>query len=264
MPFFPHLSNGLIAQFPLARSRRFRTLLNETAQYRSVRSPDTAAHRTRWELSFHGLTDLERKAVEDLALASGGMLRTFTFLDPYDNLLPQSEYYLANIWQKDAGLVVTPGQTDPNGAQRASLISNPTNIGRRLYQLLPIPCSAHFVSSVYVRANTPATISLLIGPPSELHLQDFDALAEWTRRDIHHIPSGSQELLLIGIQLPANTEIVIFGCQLEVTLVPTDYKVTSDHGGVHEGCRLASDRLQWTTSGINNHSITLSVVTTHP
>ncbi|MCZ2155377.1 MAG: hypothetical protein LC114_15990 [Bryobacterales bacterium] len=264
MPFFPQLSNGSIAQFPLTRSRRFRTILNETVQDVPVSSPDTAGQRTVWSLSFQGLTDLERKSVEDLASASSGMLRTFTFLDPYDNLLPQSEHYLASVWHKDAGLVVTPGQTDPYGTHRASLLSNPTNLSLRLYQVLAIPCSFRFVASIYARANAPATTSLLIGADSELNSRDFATLPEWTRHEIHNNPSDSQDLLLIGIHLPENTEIVIFGSQLEATLVPTDYKVTSDHSGVHEGCRLASDRLQWTTSGIDNHSITLSVVTTHP
>ncbi|MCC6364700.1 MAG: hypothetical protein IT165_14360 [Bryobacterales bacterium] len=264
MPFFPQLSSGTIAQLPLIRSRRFRTLLNETSQYPSIRSLDPAAQKTVWDLTFQGLTDLERKAVEDLASATSGMLRSFTFLDPYDNLLPMSEDYQASVWQKDAGLIITPGQADPYGTHRASLLSNPTNVSRRLYQLLPIPCSFCFVSSVYLRTSVPAKTSLRIGALSEPTTQDFDTLTEWTRHDIHNIPSASQELLFIGVELPANTEIVIFGAQLEATLIPTDYKVTSGRSGVHESCRLGSDRLQWTTFGINNHSITLSVVTTHP
>jgi hypothetical protein len=214
-----------------------------------------------WDLRFDGLTDLERKELEDLTSATGGMLRTFTFLDPYDNLLPNSEDYLANTWQKDAGLIITPGQTDPYGTQRASLLSNPTNLSREMYQLLPLPCSFQFISSLYLRAGSQAGASLRIGAVSQPGSHDLIVHTEWNRYDIRNSSSSSDEALLVGVQLPPNTEVTMFGFQLEPTLVATDYKATSGQGGIHERCRLASDRLQWVTAGVNNHSVELSVVT---
>ncbi|MBV6430868.1 MAG: hypothetical protein IANPNBLG_00988 [Bryobacteraceae bacterium] len=263
MLFFPQLISGVVAQYPLGRSRRFRTVLNDDGQHPSTRSQDAGAERTWWDLNFQGLTDAERQAVEDLALAAKGMLGTFTFLDPYDNLLRFSEDYLASVWQSDAGLTITPGVPDPYGTQRAAVLSNPTNLSRRFYQLLPVPCYFHYTFSVYMHSTMPTAPSILMGPPSDPQSRECNTHAEWKRQEVHNAPSTSEEPLLTAIELAANTEIVIFGPQLETTLVPTDYKATSDQSGVHEYCRLGSDRLQWTTSGADNHFIALSIVTTH-
>ena len=123
MLVFPQLSTGTTGQFPLLRTKTRRTVINALADGRTVRYADGFGE-VSWDLDLRELSSSERGAVEALFVASEGRLRSFTFLDPADNLLEQSEALTNAAWSKDPFLAATAGIGDPLGTQRATHLVN--------------------------------------------------------------------------------------------------------------------------------------------
>ena len=123
MLVFPQLSTGTTGQFPLLRTKTRRTVINALADGRTVRYADGFGE-VSWDLDLGELSSSEREAVEALFVASEGRLRSFTFLDPADNLLEQSEALTNAAWTKDPFLSVTAGIGDPLGTERATHLVN--------------------------------------------------------------------------------------------------------------------------------------------
>jgi hypothetical protein len=118
MLYYPQLTTGSIAQFPVTRSVNMRTVANQLPSGFTIRMADTGAQKVQWRLVYSDLTDGERSSLESLFEASQGQLNTFTFLDPTDNLLMWSEDWTQAVWTPDPLLQVASGVEDPLGGQR--------------------------------------------------------------------------------------------------------------------------------------------------
>ena len=111
MLYFPQLSTGAIAQYPIEKRRLSRTVMNEASDGARVKLADPGATAVEWTLTFETLTDAERDALSQLHSAVEGRLGTFTFLDPTDNLLCWSEKLDEAVWERNSLLTVTGGVT---------------------------------------------------------------------------------------------------------------------------------------------------------
>ena len=97
MLYFPQLTTAAVSQFPGVRRLIHRTVVNRQADGREWKLADPGAQAMEWELELRGLTDTEAEAIQALFDATEGRRETFTFLDPFDNVLRWSEGGMA-LW----------------------------------------------------------------------------------------------------------------------------------------------------------------------
>ena len=99
MSWFPQTGAGSIAQFPLRRTRKWRSIANRTESGERILLPDTAAGQIEWQLSVQELNDAESGRLSDFFSAAQGRFGSFLFIDPLANLLGWSEDLSRPDWQ---------------------------------------------------------------------------------------------------------------------------------------------------------------------
>src|SRR5580704_7114381 len=134
MLYYPQLTTGSIAQFPVSRAVNMRTVANQLPSGFTIRMADTGAQKVQWRLAYSDLTDGERASIESLFEAAEGQLSTFTFLDPTDNLLMWSEDWTQSVWTPDPLLQVTGGVPDPLGGNASMQLTNTAQATQQIVQ----------------------------------------------------------------------------------------------------------------------------------
>src|SRR5262249_52545991 len=115
MPLFPQLATGAATHYPARKAVALRTVVNAALDESMVKFSDEAGPVLRWQLSYVGLSEDERAALENFFSASGGRLLGFTFLDPLANLLAWSEDLAQGVWERAPLVNLTAGVADPLG-----------------------------------------------------------------------------------------------------------------------------------------------------
>lgn len=256
---FPQLRDSAVIQLPFTWRQRTRIVAQETPGGAVYRWPDTGYARREWQCLLRGLTDSERVAVQQLFDSVKGRYGKFTYLDPFGNLLAQSDNYAAAVWLKDAGLVLTSGLPDAFGTLQATRVSNPTGTARSMRQGVPAPAAFGFTLSVWIRAQTSAVASLELGGSVDLLRKDILCGPAWERVSMTGTSSSQEEQTLAGVSLPSGSEVEVCGWQLEPTLQAGTYQRTTAATGVFSNCRFLQDELRWTSEGPNNHSVKIMI-----
>jgi len=260
MLYYPQLSTGAIAQFPITRNVNMRTVANQLPSGFTIRMADTGARKVQWQLRYSGLTDSERSSIENLFEASEGQLNTFTFLDPMDNLLIWSEDWMESAWTADPLLQVTGGIADPFGNSDGMQLTNSAETTQQIVQNTPAPSSFLYCFSVYVRSNAPTTIQLIMTTTGQTSLTPMAADSSWTRM----ITSGSlavqQEGIGFGVQVPAGAQVEVFGAQVEAQPQAGLYKKTIDLGGIYPSTRFSADLLTFSANAVNQNSCQVNLI----
>ena len=222
--------------------------------------PDTGAQRVRWKLGYLGLTDAERLSIEGLFKATEGQLTTFTFLDPTDNLLMWSEDWTQAVWAADPLLQVGSGVQDPLGGAAALQLTNTGQIPQQILQETCAPSSFLHCFSVYVRSNAPTTVQLVAAASGQTSLTPVAVGPSWRRA----LASGSlgvqQDTISFGVNLPAGTQVDVFGAQVEAQPEAGVYKKTTDRGGIYSKTRFAADSLAFAANAPNQHSAQVELI----
>jgi hypothetical protein len=260
MLYYPQLTTGSIAQFPVTRTVNLRTVANQLPSGFTIRMADTGAQKVQWRLVYSDLTDGERSSLESLFEASEGQLNTFTFLDPTDNLLMWSEDWTQAVWTPDPLLQVTGGIADPLGGSAAMQLTNTGQTTQQIIQNTSGPSSFVYCYSVYVRSNVPATIQLVVTATGQTTLTAVATRASWTRVTTSGSLSVQQEGIGFGVQLPAGVQVDAFGAQVEAQPGAGLYKQTIDLGGVYSSTRFSSDLLSVTATAPNQHSCQIGLI----
>ena len=160
---YPQLGSGALSQYPVRKTRRVRTVVNEAADGSTVRLADPAGETTEWQLEYAEISDDEAAALEQFFTAAEGTLNGFTFPDPTANLLGWSEQLDNRAWQADPQLSVAGGVDDPAGGTAAWRLSNSGGAAQGIWQTLQAPGGYTYCLSVYVRAAAPTAVQLWIG-----------------------------------------------------------------------------------------------------
>jgi hypothetical protein len=260
MLYYPQLTTGSIAQFPVARTVNMRTVANQLPSGFTIRMADTGAQKVQWRLVYSDLSDGERSALESLFEASDGQLNTFTFLDPTDNLLMWSEDWTQSVWTPDPLLQVTGGIADPLGGSAAMQLTNTAQTTQQIIQNTTGPSSFVYCYSVYVRSNVPATIQLVVTATGQAALTAVTTGTSWTRVTASGSLSVQQNGIGFGVQLPAGVQVDAFGAQVEAQPGAGLYKQTVDLGGVYSSTRFSSDLLSVTATAPNQHSCQIGLI----
>jgi hypothetical protein len=254
--YFPQLSSGATGQFPIARQRLARTVVNQSVQDYQVRLADPGYAITEWNLSFQEISDQELAALEALFQAVEGSLTPFTFLDPVDNLLAWSEQQNQAVWQADPLLVLTGGVADPMGGTNAYQISNPTGATLTLQQSIAGPASLDYCLSLYACSSQSAQVWLVRGS----EISAYAIGAEWARLISAGQLQDSAESISFGVALDPGATVNVFGIQVEAQTTASLYKPTTETGGVYPNARFKGDTMTIATVGPGRNSCELDIV----
>lgn len=260
MNFFPQLTTGSVAQYPLVRQRRARCVLNETAGGAQVKLADPDADSKSWLLRISGMTDEEWQAIENLFKSCEGRLDVFTFTDPFDNLLAWSEDLTQTVWQKGPLVEITNSMPDPFGTERATRVGNGSQTGQFVKQVLPVSASFHYCLSGWMRSEAPETVSLRIASASTTLEETVVTSPAWQRFFCSGNLGAAEESVEYGIDFGVGVDVDVFGLQVEAQRGASEYKKTGSHGGVYTKARFAEDMLRVTTEGPNQHALEVRVV----
>jgi len=260
MLHYPQLTSGSVCQFPVKRRTTLRTVSNELPSGDNIRMSDPGAARVRWQLQYLGLTDRERTAIEQLFEAAEGRLTTFSFLDPTDNLLLWSEDYTKSVWTVDPLLQVTSGITDPFGGSDATQVTNTAQAAQSAAQSIGGASWFQYCFSVYLRSDTPSTIQIVFSAAGQELRSAIAVSTMWTRATKTGSIPSNLDVISFRLELPAGARVSAFGAQVEPQLAAGHYKKTLDRAGVYSGTRFDSDSLTITTDTPNQHSCSVSLV----
>jgi hypothetical protein len=255
MLVYPQLSSGALTQFPVNKQQRQRTVVNAAEDGSTVKLADPNGAMTGWSLSYAGLTDSERAALETFFEAAEGTLNSFTFLDPTANLLAWSDQLTNGVWQAGPLLVLTGGVADPAGGRLAWKLVNTGAGVQNLTQTLQAPGGYRYCLSVYLRADQSTTVALQAGSRQAA----VSVTTAWTRAMLAMAGDPTTSSVMFGIQLSAGASAYVYGIQVEAQAGASGYK-SSTSGGVYANARLASDVLGVTTTGVGQHACTVNII----
>jgi hypothetical protein len=245
MNWCPQIGGGSIAQFPLHRQRKWRTIANELENGARVALPDPAAGKLEWRLSYRDLSDEEATRLQTLFVASKGSYGSFGFADPLANLLAWSEDLTKPDWQ--AGLLsVTAGAADPFGTHTAWTVSNASPAIQALSQTVGIPGEYVACFSLWIRAAVSGAVTL----QRDGVTAEAAAGPAWKRLFISSPGNAGTTNAVVSLQLNAGQTLEIWGPQLEAQPYASQYKPTTVPGGLYPETRFATDELTMTSTGV--------------
>jgi hypothetical protein len=259
MLYYPQLLTGSVAQFPSTKRIVYRTVVNRALDGREIKLMDPDGGSVEWNLQYTGLTNAECSAIAALNEATEGRLATFTFLDPFDNLLRWSEDLGAGAWVRDGGLSVTGSVTDPLETARASRITNTTQGAQSIHQYVEAPAGFRYAMSVYAR-GAGAELTLYASCAGTRTAETFQTGPTWRRIEHSMTVGGSGEGVLFGLEIGGASTAEVYGMQVEAQAHASGYKRTWGRSGVYRNARLLDDALAVTADGVEQNSCTVGIV----
>lgn len=259
MLYFPQLSSGAVAQYPLIKRRVHRTVLNRLADGRRIKLADTAAQRIEWEIAYHALRDAERRQLEEFFAEAEGRLREFTFLDPASNLLAFSEDLTAGAWTRGPLVAATAGVADPAGGSAATRLVNTGPAEQRLQQSLSAPGWFHYCFSFYARSEDETTVTLFRATGGTEAAEQKKTGRAWRRLAMGGASEPEAETVTFGLAIAPGGSVEVYGLQVEPQPAPSSYVKTASRGGVYGKARFDHDQLTFTSDGPEQHGCTVRI-----
>jgi len=257
--FFPQLTSGAYAQYPLEKIRAARTIKNLLADGSMIVYADPGSSRLYWQLAFAELSGVEANALEAHFEACAGPVRAFTFIDPTGNMLVWSSDWNAAVWNKSGLVACVGGAADPAGASSAFTVTNNATISEDITQTLAVPANYHYCFSLYVKSVAASSITLVRRGGSAAAATIYDIGPEWTRLVSAGELGDAATTFSVAVRLSAGQQVTLYGPQLEPQLAPSRYRATSANGGVYPKSHWAVDNLSITATAPNLFSTAFSI-----
>jgi hypothetical protein len=259
--FFPQLTSGAAAQYPIGKTRIVRTVKNVLADGSMLVFADPASAQLYWQLSYANLSFADTTALQSHFDACAGPAKAFTFIDPTDNMLIESANLTAAPWQTSSSLVhVTSGAIDPAGGSAGFTVTNDSAVAEEITQTLLVPAGYQYCFSIYAASASASTITLARRNAAE-QTATGDIGPAWTRA------ASSGRLLdngiefTVAISLLAGQQVSLYGPQLEAQIAPSRYRPTGATGAVYAAAHWAVDELAITAQAPNLFSTSFSIET---
>jgi hypothetical protein len=244
MLIFPQLQTGTVAQFPISRTDTLRALRRihlDGSQPANV--VDEGSRTCAWNLSFTALSTQEMLALQELFEVAEGRLKSFTFLDPADNLLRWSEDLTKPVWTVANGLSLTGGLPDAFGRSGATNVTNSTAVDQQITQGLPVPSAFRYHFGLYLRSESTTNVTLFVRAGSQSQILTIPVRSEWSLASHPVALGGTAESVHFGFEIRAGDSIEICGAQVQAHTSASTYKPTGMHGGVYTSTRFDQDAL---------------------
>jgi hypothetical protein len=259
--YFPQLSTGALAQYPIKKTRLYRTITNVLADGSMFLAQDSGYSRSLWSLSYSGLSASDVQAIEAHFAACNGPLHEFTFIDPTENILLWSSDLSNAAWQTPSLINVRPGAIDPFGGSGAFIITNNGENNQELVQTLNVPSGYTYCFSLYITSSQPTWVTLLRRGSRSAQLVQASAGQTWSRALSTGQLNDPGTQLTVGFSLLAGQQIVVFGPQLEAQPAPSQYRPTAQTSGVHLNSHWAVEQLSIAATGPDLYSTAFTIET---
>jgi hypothetical protein len=200
-----------------------------------------------WEIDLASLTNAEWNAMAGLFQAAEGQLGTFTFLDPFGNLLSWSEAPGAAAWATDAGLTLTAGAADPQGGTGATSIANASASPQNVAQAAAVPSWYRYCFSVWARSDAARQVTLFVSAGTESAQQSLAVGPAWRRLAMGAQLTTQQGTATFGVTIPGGATVDVFGFQAEAQVGASSYKATGAQSGVYASASFLNDVLAMTS-----------------
>jgi hypothetical protein len=248
MNWFPQIGAGSVAQFPLRRRRKWRSISNRLESEQRILLPDRSAGQIDWDLSFRELSDDEAGKLSGLFAASQGQFGAFSFIDPMANLLGWSEDLLRPDWQ--AGLMTM------SRGQQAWTIVNGSPGAQSLQQTRGLPGDYIACFSAFIRSEAAGQATLQRDATQSI----ASVTPVWKRFMLSGPGTSGAAQSTFSITLAAGQTIDVWGLQVEAQPYPSAYKATTVASGIYEDTYFGTDELRMTSTapGLSACEIVLS------
>ena len=258
--FYPQLTSGALAQYPLRKTRITRTIKNVLLDGNMILLPDSGARRTVWQLQYSYLSLADVQSLQSHFITCRGPLSTFTFIDPTGNMLVSSTDLTTAAWQKSSLLQIQTGIVDPFGDAAAQMITNNGQGVQELAQALGVPANYQYCLSVYAAAVQQTPITVFQRGPSSQQSKQMTLSSGWNRLVLSGRLNDSGSVVTVGMGLEAGSQVKVFGMQLEAQVSPSRYQpTTATESGVYANAHWAIEQLQITAEDVNSYATTVSI-----
>ena len=260
--YFPQLTSGAVAPFPIHKARYTRTVKNLLADGSIILFPDPGAERLVWELAYTELSAVDLAALQAHFELCGGPLRRFTFIDPTDNMLTSSSDLLTSAWQLPSFIQIAGGQPDPTGDTQALTITNTSQTSQQLSQSFSVPANYQYCFSVYAVSAASAELVLIRRGLAIEERTTFQIGPNWSRLvSSGRLNDGSMEFT-IAVELAAGQQVGLYGLQVEPQVAPSRYRVTGSTGGVYATVHWLGNEFVFASDAPNLFSTSFSIEAT--
>lgn len=259
--FYPQLTSGALAQYPIRKTRLARTVKNLLSDGSMILFSDPDGARLIWELAYAELSDVDVQALQAHFSACVGPFHAFTFIDPTDNMLVSSSDMAASPWMASSSVYVTAGAADPTGGTAAFTCTNTGQISGGITQDLQVPSGYQYCFSIYAMSASPSAITMLLQGSTTQQNTSLSVGPNWKRIVCAGKLSDSGVGLTIGVILEPGQQVQLYGPQVEAQVVPSRYRPTVETGGVYANAHWAVEQLSITAAAPNLSSTAFSIET---
>lgn len=259
--YYPQLSSGAIAQYPIRKMQIARTIKNVLPDGSMILLSDPDGARLVWQLAYTELSTADINALQAHFNACVGPFHAFTFIDPTDNMLVSSSDMSVAPWTIPSLIVVGGDTADPFGGTGAFTVTNTGQVSQAVAQTLQVPAGYQYCFSVYAMSTSPAPITLLFQGPEIQNSTTVMIGPSWTRAVFSAQLSDPGIGFTVSISLMPGQQVQLYGPQLEAQVVPSSYQSTTETGGVYADAHWAIDQLVVTADAPNLFSTACSIET---
>jgi hypothetical protein len=241
--YYPQLSSGALAQYPIKKTRLFRTVKNVLPDGSMFVISDPSYSHLLWTLSYSGLSSSDVQALQAHFAASSGPFHGFTFIDPTDNMLRWSSDLSNSVWQSSALIKIQANTADPFGGSGAFTITNNGQANQDFSQTISVPASYQYCLSVYVASVQPASATLLRRGNLVTQSMTASVSQTWQRIVSTGRLTDSGTIFTVGLSLLPGQQLLVYGPQLEAQISPSSYHDTTQISGVYPNSHWSVEQL---------------------
>lgn len=259
--YFPQLSTGAIAQYPIRKFRLTRTIKNVLPDGNMILFSDPSGGRLIWELSYTSLPVVDLEAIQAHFDACLGPFRAFTFIDPTENMLLSSSDLRAPVWQSSSLMDIVPGAGDPEGGSAAFVVTNTSQASQEISQPMTLPSNYQYCFSVYAASAGASALTLVRRGDSTEERTSIPISGTWRRIVSSGQLNDPGTEFLVSISLEPGQQVQVYGPQVEAQLAPSRYRPTTQRSGVFSNAHWAVDQLTVVAEAPNLFSTSFCIET---
>ena len=260
--YYPQLTSGALAQYPITKTRLFRTVKNILPDGSLFVSADPGYSHLLWNLSYSGLSGSDVQALQDHFAACNGPFHAFTFIDPTDNMLRWSSDLSDAIWQTSSLVNIRANAADPFGGANAFTITNNSQANQVFCQTVSAPAGYQYCFSVYLASYQAATVIMLRNGSSAVQPMTAGVSSTWQRLVSSGRLIDPGTAFTVGLSLLPGQQLLVYGPQLEAQVSPSSYRPTAQTSSVYQNSHWSVEQLPIAATAPDLFSTAFTIETT--
>lgn len=259
--YYPQLSSGALVQYPIKKTRLFRTIKNALPDGTMFLFPDPGYSYLLWNLSYSGLSGSDIQALQDHFSSCNGPLGAFTFIDPTDNMLLWSSDLSNPVWQSSPLIEVQANTADPFGGSGAFVITNNGEANQEFFQTISVPAGYRYCFSLYLASAQPTTVTLIRNGSAATQATSANVSQTWQRFVSSGQLNDSAQAFTVALSLLPGQQVFAYGPQLEAQISPSSYRPTEQTSAVYANSHWSADQFAIAATAPDLFSTTFTIET---